>query len=414
VQSIIIFIITLGLFSYFLVYLNKRFSAGLHWKWLLLGYFSKILLGCLYGYIYLHYYGGDDTWYFNKGGAEEFDLLRTDPVGFFKPFNPIAAFERYEGWGKNWYYYLVDLEWSFITKPLGLFHIVSGGNYYINAVLFNFIQIWSALIFLKWVRKRFQVQGPWPFLLLCFFPPIAFWLSGIRGDGYLFLCMMLVIHAFDSLLTEFKKRSLCYLALGIVGVLIFRQQIMVLLAPALLVWYSVVRKNRLIGRTAVWVYGTLIALFILSSFLPPSYSIPLKIASLQNSYRQLHGKTILPLGQLDGSWVTYIKVLPQAFSNSFLRPFPWEAKGALQLFFSGSHLLFWFLLLFAVFRCRHQLLSLAKSPAIGSLLIFSVSLYLIIGFTVPYPGAIVRYIVPGMVFFYLWIRLVMFRPRNTN
>ena len=50
--------------------------------------FFKIFMGCLYGYLFLHFYKGDDTWkYFNES-REATDLLLKHPGKFFREFWP--------------------------------------------------------------------------------------------------------------------------------------------------------------------------------------------------------------------------------------------------------------------------------------------------------------------------------------
>ena len=46
----------------------------------------KVFMGCLYGWLFLHYYGGDDTWnYFNES-IDQTHLLLHHPLQFLREF----------------------------------------------------------------------------------------------------------------------------------------------------------------------------------------------------------------------------------------------------------------------------------------------------------------------------------------
>ena len=49
-------------------------------------------MGCLYGWVFYHYYGGDDTWNFFDESKEQTDMLLTHPAQFFQEFLPGFAY----------------------------------------------------------------------------------------------------------------------------------------------------------------------------------------------------------------------------------------------------------------------------------------------------------------------------------
>src|SRR5688500_9641953 len=57
----------------------------------LIAFGIKVLAACLYGYIFLHYYGGDDTWKLHASSLKEKEMLLDDPYRFFWEFTPITA-----------------------------------------------------------------------------------------------------------------------------------------------------------------------------------------------------------------------------------------------------------------------------------------------------------------------------------
>ena len=55
--------------------------------------FFKVFMGCLYGWVFLHFYNGDDTWGFFNESKEETNLLLSHPQQFFYDFWPGRALE---------------------------------------------------------------------------------------------------------------------------------------------------------------------------------------------------------------------------------------------------------------------------------------------------------------------------------
>ena len=124
-------------------------------------------------------------------------------------------------------------------------------------------------------------------------------------------------------------------------------------------------------------------------FIPPLY-ISGHVAQKQIEFSKLKGTTFR-LDPLDESPASYLRVLPQAAANTFIRPFPWEVKGILQLLASAEVVAFWIVLILSiVYRHPYWKLRLFH-PVILMICSLAVSMYLVTGFIVPYPGAIVRY-----------------------
>ena len=79
----------------------------------------KIIMGCIYGWVFFHYYDGDDTWnYFNES-KEETNLLLQHPAMFFHEFWPRHSLEAtgYHGWDAL-VFYINHFERWFMIKGL--------------------------------------------------------------------------------------------------------------------------------------------------------------------------------------------------------------------------------------------------------------------------------------------------------
>jgi hypothetical protein len=368
---------------------------------LMAAFTMKVLTGMLYGYVFLHYYGGDDTWVLNRESMLEYHKLVNDPWQFMvADFNPMRFFGAGAPFKQGLYYYLSDLEFYMMAKPLALFNVVSGGNYYVNCVFFNLILFWGHYWLFSLLVREFPAKRKPLFGLIFFFPPVLFWLSGIRSDGLLFFFTSLLLLQFYRWMQGGKKSLLMYIIIALTGMVIIRYAMALMMVPALTAWYIVVRYKRKPLPVFALVYGITIVLFFSTTLVSGTANLPAVIVKRQQEYFALPGKTRFALDSLQANAGSFVQVLPQAAGNTFIRPFIWEAKGALQVATALDILFCWLLVLMCFIKGDDNRRTYFRNPLIWTLLFFSLSMYLFIGYTVPWPGAMVRYKVMGELFLY--------------
>jgi hypothetical protein len=388
------FIIALLFYCVLFIYLLYRLTrkkVPLTVTELSLAFLFKVALGCLYGYIYLHAYNGDDTWMYHNYSLQEVQKLLHQPGQYFSELGPAGSFAwAGGGFWRGLSAYIHTLENRSIVKILGIANFFSGGNYYINVVFFNFILFWGHYWLFSLFVNQFPEKRKPLLLLFFFFPPLVFWLSGIRGDGLvLFFLALLLVH-FHRWLYENKKASLLVGLLAAIGIIIFRSQVVLLVVPALLAWYISVKFNRKPVPTFLWVFGIGGLLFFATAWVSPAHNLPQVVVQRQQLFMELQG-TRFQLDTLQPSVTSFIKVLPQAVSHTFLRPYIWEAKGALQIMTAAEIIVCWLLVLAAIIKKEMHWKQTLQKPLLLFSLSLGLTLYIFIGYTIPFPGAIVRY-----------------------
>lgn len=373
----------------------------------------KIAMGCLYGYIFLHYYHGDDTWQYHHDSLEEYDKLLHHTKLFFYELTPASAIESGNTALEKLQVYVMNLEYRITVKLLGVFNIFSRGSYYINVILFNGIVFWGHYWLFSLLVTLFPDKRKWLYVAVFLLPAPLFWLSGIRADGFLlFFTALIFLHTYRWLHLQ-KRWSVLWILVGMAGLWLFRTVMVGLVIPPVIAWYLTVKAKRQAALAFVSVYGIGIVLFFGTSLLPGPVSLPKVIAGRQAAYFALKANTRVPLDTLQPTVISYAKVLPQALNNTFLEPYPWKAKGLLQIATSLDNLLllgltialFWF-------RGTAWKQSLAH-PVCISLFCFAISLYLLIGYMVPFPGAIARYKIIGSLLLYCLV-VIAARKRDVN
>lgn len=114
--------------------------------------------------------------------------------------------------------------------------------------------------------------------------------------------------------------------------------------------------------------------------------------------------------RINGSLRTMATMVPEVFANVFFRPFPGD-KGSWLIYFAMlENLVLAFLFLGAFFFFRRKL-SRKETEMVIALSLFIGFLYLIIGFTTPVTGAIVRYKIPGVLAM-VCILCIFFEPKS--
>jgi hypothetical protein len=350
----------------------------------------RVLMGCLYGWIFLQYYGGDDTWNFFIESKAETALLLRHPLLFFREFSPLYSLEKtgYHGWDAC-IFYIQHFERWFMIKGMAVLNLLSGKNYYVNVVWFEFLTIPGPLLLFKMLSRAFPLRAGMHFLLIFFIPSIVFWCSGIRAEAILLLSIVLLLHNGQAYTRKPGMGNTCGMLAGFAGLLLIRYQMLAIFLPAFIAYMISLRKNENNYRYFKRVYAAAAIIFLLSLFLPPAFQGSRPIRQSQEQFFRMQGNTRYALDSLKPGPVSFLKILPQAFANSVLRPYPWEGKNMMQ---SVSSLEVIFLLAGVLFfllgsRSRDQV----SHPLYWLFLYFGFSQLVLIGYIVPFPGAIVRY-----------------------
>jgi hypothetical protein len=174
------------------------------------------------------------------------------------------------------------------------------------------------------------------------------------------------------------------LAISVLSILLLRNNIVLPLAPALLGFFIAKRfpDHR-------WkVYGTVCLLGGIAFFLSPylGVDLPAAVSHRQQEFIALGGRTAVAVTPLEANLPSFFQHLPVALSIGFLRPLPLEG-GVRYLPFSLEALAFLLLLIFTVWTARRH-----QAPAlVPALLVFGMLNWLMIGYTVPNIGAVIRY-----------------------
>jgi hypothetical protein len=355
---------------------------------MLLAFFAlRIAAGCLHTWVaYKYYPNHGDIWLFFQDSFVTRQLLFTDFHAFWTDNSSLA--------------YLPHnlIEWIHV-----LFNFLSFDNFYINTLFFTFLTFGGhiALFRVFYERSGHDALSAACMLLL---PSVLFWTSCMHTEGIIYA---LLGWLFFTLHRSFRRGwtpGRILLSLVLTGLTIFfRPAIAIGLLPALAWWTAAEMQLR--RRTLLVAAAAPVLLVSLYSWINPHILtlIPRALSSRQHEYQSLTGNSRIPLPLLEPTWNSLCQVLPDALFNGLFQPIPGAGGQKIYLFFSLELYAIWIIALLALAKASVRLITpnsqlkahnsklTAHSSQLTACLLLALPGMLLVGYIIPFVGAIVRY-----------------------
>lgn len=387
----ILFIIYFLLFCLLIYRFTFFKNSGIDLNILLLLFIIRIGVSFFNSYINLEYYPLTDIRAFHQEGLIEYHLLFEDPgeyiINLFR-----SNYHNYGGFTESTSSFWNDTRTNIIAKILSLFNLLSGGNFYVNTLFFNFLIFLSSVLFFRLFRKATNYPE-WVIIVgLFLLPSTVYFTSGIHREGFIFIAISIIFFLLYDVIENKQAdwKNIFIIVMGFLFILLLRYFVFVSLFLAIIPW--VIFRYLLVHRLRIYVisYAVAVTLFFATAFLPDSYNLPLKVSTKQAEFMEisLYGTSTISTEILHPDIVSFAKNLPQALNHSFLRPYITEHSNILYLPLCIEILCYNLLLgLFFIFPLK----KMTGSSPVYSLVFFSLSMFVIIGYTIPILGAITRY-----------------------
>lgn len=351
------------------------------------------MAGILYGWIGV-YYGGlahmVDTWNYHYNSIQEYHLLQTNPHEYFTNLFK----DPYEGGLMQFFgnkdSFWNDLKSNVVIKILSVFDIFSFGYYYVNVIFYSFLTLFGPICCFRLMNDVYPGRKLIIAIATFLIPSFLYWTSGIHKDGLTFLGIAILTYNIYFGLKEKKInfKRIFLILLGLLILLLFRNYIIVIIAPAILAWLQASKWPKHGLAIFAGVYILFISLFFTVRYINPNWDFPQAVVNKQESFMQLQGNSYVPINKLKPTVLSFIVNIPQAFTLSTIRPYPSDVNHILSLAAALEiDLLLLLVLLFFLFRTNGT----QSKNFIYFCLFFSFSVLLTIGYTVNFLGAIVRY-----------------------
>jgi hypothetical protein len=176
--------------------------------------------------------------------------------------------------------------------------------------------------------------------------------------------------------------------LGALLILALRNFLIVVFIPALTAWAISAKSNVSPWLSFAVVYVFFTVLFFTAKYAHPALDFPSAVTAKQQAFIAHTGGSVVEVKPLVPDFSGFVINAPQAFSLAVIRPYPNDVRHLLSLA-AAIEVNFLILLFFAFLIWRE------KSTSINPFLLFCVflsfSVLMMIGYTVNFLGAIVRY-----------------------
>jgi hypothetical protein len=329
----------------------------------------------------------------NEGGKFHYNLLWNNPLLFFTDFNNDIQTYGFGGLFKAENSFWAYLRFNLLHKFIAILDVFTRGNFYFNTVIFSTIVFFGHLAFYRLFSEIYKGRKLLILMVSFLLPSLLLYTSCIHKDGIVFLCLGIISYLFHGFLVpqrraSFKRYFLFLLAL--LAIFLFRNYVVIAILPAMLcafIYKIVVQKRHLVIPITYAIY---FLLFFLTSFTHSFLNIPAAVVDRKNDFATLlGGNTNIAMNDLQPNFWSFVANFPQAINHSLFRPYLWEFP-QLSVLLTAFELFIYQLLVitFVLFR-KKQTDSIHHFNIFG--LAFFFNMMLIIGYTIPNIGAIVRY-----------------------
>jgi len=390
--SYLLFAFYLVLFCWLITRIRFIKESKLENRILIALFLIRVFVGLVNGYISLFYYPVSDSRVFQLQGIDEYHLLFQNPMEYFTNIFHNNHSVGYGNFLESTNSYWNDTRSNLIVKLLSLFDIFSRTNFFINSLFYNFLIFFGTVGLYRVFIKEFPSQKLVLIGSIFLLPSTIYYSSSIHRDGLIYLCLSMIIYYLYFMMSNRKYSSknificLVYLAL----ILLLRNFVFIILVPALIAWIFAGYRPKYSLAIFLGIYLFISILFFCTSYLPPAFNLPVHVSSRQLDFIEIakNGASAININPLYPNFRSFLNNIPQAINHSLMRPYLTEHNNFLYIS-SGLEVLFYeiFFLAFIFFRKKNK----AATPLIYFSVFFSCTMFLVIGYTIPIIGAIVRY-----------------------
>lgn len=341
---------------------------------------------------YRFYPNHGDIWdFFETGKQMKYALLHA-PETFIPQY--LGSYQASLSGSALW----SEMSFRLIAAVNMVLNFFSFDNFYINSLLFSFLIFIGSIALYRVFIKAFQGQLLCALVTLAL-PSTLFFTACIHKDGVLYMLLGVFLWCWQKQLhNRFTVRGLITCALLFAGILFTRVNLVFGLLPGLIMWTLTVETTYKAWKN-VLLATFLVLLFIFTAGIAnPAYNFFTTISQRQHEFYFLQGKSRIFMPLLQPNAWSFLQALPFAVINGFFQPLPGQGGQAIYNAFSAELLLIWLTMIMALYySIRYKAFETISGFGWFCLILVATQL-LLIGYSVPFIGAIIRYRSPFLPF----------------
>lgn len=394
-MQILVFIFFLIAICYLLIRIPFIKKSALDNKLLLSLFLIRAGAGIFLGWLANHYSAENDYNTLNREGTTEFLNLIHLPGKFFTDIFYSPYKNSYGGFFDATGSYWNDLRNNIITKILAFINIISRGDYNTNSLILNILPFLGSIALYRVFSDIFTDRKRL-LLFTCFLiPTTLFFSSGIHKDLFVytaicFFCYGIYFISYD----RFTIKRILLTIVSFLFILMMRNFVVITLLPALIAMIASIRMKIRPAVVFIALYVSITGLVMFAAAFADADTFPHHpwaiISKRQDEFIKLpEAKTSIHLTKFYPDVKSLVTNFPEAVNHGFLRPYIWEAKQWMGAVASLEWMLCFLLPLVLLVVKRNKI---PKSKAFISFgLIFTISMFILIGYITPNTNTILRY-----------------------
>jgi hypothetical protein len=407
----------------------KQIIKHPEYKYFVWGITFKIFGGIAFALVYVFWYNGGDThtYFIDSRALGKLFLSDIKPALSILAGNltneNMAAFTPETG---GLHYYVWKDSNTFTVVRYSMFFNLLGAQTYLPTTIIisciSYIGIWKVF---RLFKNLYSEHTKYLAIAILFMPSFVFWGSGIMKDTYIVGATCWITYNFYQIAISHKKIALNTLLfiMNFIIIINIKSYVIACLVPSMLFWLN----QAYIKKIKNALFRAILLPFILMIFGGTGIYLYSNIGdsmgeygSVDNAFEKArvtqqdllregqYGSNNYNLGKLDGSFSGMLKIAPIAIFTTLYRPFVTEIGNplmALSALENISLLIFTIIIILKTKPIR-MLNILRKHPILQYSLIFSIMLAFGVGIATANFGALVRYKIPLVPFYFSALFLI--------
>lgn len=394
------------------------------YKYFVKGIFFRLIGVSCFISIYYFYYGGGDSFAYFLGSKALGKLLLDDPIkglhiflNLDSPLNSWFSFNHQTG-SPQWYMWKDPKTFS-VSRFSSVFSIISFHSYIVTSFItacFSYIGTWK-------LYRLFNVYYPgnskiFAYLII-FMPSLIFWGGGLMKDSFVLGSTCWITYNFYCIFIKRRKifwNSVAF-ALNLYIIISIKPYIIISVVPGILLWLnSFYLKNiksliikiflfpfliLMIGGAGFFIFENLSSEMGVYGDIDSAVSQAVVIQEDLLRSEQ-YGSNNYNIGEIDGTLSGLVRVAPIAIFTALFRPLFWEIGSPTMIISAVENT---FLFLFTIYILLitgpiKLLKAFYNDPFLVYCFVFSLLLAFGVGIAGTNFGALVRYRIPILPFFF--------------
>tara|TARA_B100000963_G_scaffold360636_1_gene392292 strand:+ start:2458 stop:3789 length:1332 start_codon:yes stop_codon:yes gene_type:complete len=413
-------------------------DENLNLKYYYRGLSIKIFGGLIFWLVYTFVYGGGDAWaYFYSAKSISNLLIQDFDKGWAVISAQVQGIDIFPYFNQNTgtpaYYMARDFHTFTVARYTSIFSLITFNSFLTSTILISalsFIGIWKLY---SLIVNLYPTMKKPAFYLVIAMPSLIFWGGGIMKDTYVLSSCCWFSYNFYFIFIKRKKIliNLFFIMVNTVIIINIKSYLLISLIPGSLLWLnSAYLKN--INNYALKIITFPIIIGIISfagffvfqnisSFMGEYGNVESAIQQAQVIQEDLlreesYGKNNYNIGTIDGSLTGMISLAPMAIFTALYRPLPWEIGSPMMIISALENILLIVVSIFLLIRLNpiSFLKIILKEPFLLFAFTFSFVFAFGVGIASTNFGALVRYKIPLMPFFFTGLYIINYLSKNVK